>query len=107
MADAASYFYALPALPPGTLEEQVPSASRGALAELAQSFATLPWTRESLAAEVKATAARHGLKAGQVMMPLRWLVAGTGHTPAIDAVLTLLGPDTTIKRLKSGLQKLG
>jgi glutamyl-tRNA synthetase len=107
MADAASYFYALPELPLGTLEEQVPGASRGALGELARAFSAMPWTRESLAAEIKATAARHGLKAGQVMMPLRWLVAGTGHTPAIDAVLVLLGADTTIERVQSGLQKLG
>jgi glutamyl-tRNA synthetase len=106
MADAAGYFYALPEVSAQALAEQVPAASRGALAELAQSFATLPWTRESLAAELKATAARHGLKAGQVMMPLRWLVAGTGHTPAIDAVLELLGRTTTRARLSVGLERL-
>ena len=51
------------------------------------------WTRESLGAAMKAAAARHGLKPGAVMMAMRVLVCGTRETPAIDAVLALLGRD--------------
>ena len=107
MAEAAGYFYALPDVSTEALAEQVPAASRVALSELQQAFGKLDWTRENIAAEIKATAARHGLKAGQVMMPLRWLVAGTGHTPAIDAVLLLLGSEVTRARLADGLARLG
>ncbi|MEO8753768.1 MAG: glutamate--tRNA ligase, partial [Casimicrobiaceae bacterium] len=93
MADAAWYFYSTPAVDPDRVAEQLTPANRAALAELHGEFATLPWTREALAAAIKAAAARHALKPGQVMMPLRFLVAGTPTTPAIDAVLGLLGRD--------------
>ena len=61
------------------------------------------WTRESIAALLKETAARHGLKSPQVMMPLRVLAAGTTQTPAIDAVLALLGRDEVRARIATGL----
>ena len=37
------------------------------------------------------------------MMPLRLLVAGTPQTPAIDAVLALLGRDAVRARMTNGL----
>jgi len=37
------------------------------------------------------------------MMPLRVLVAGTASTPAIDAVLALVGRERTVVRLARGL----
>jgi glutamyl-tRNA synthetase len=40
------------------------------------------------------------------MMPLRFLVCGTSQTPAIDAVLALLGREVTRTRLDAGLQAL-
>ena len=66
-------------------------------------FAALQWTRESILPAIKGAASRHGLKAPQIMMALRMLVAGTRETPAIDAVLALLGRDTTRLRMQSGL----
>ena len=48
---------------------------------------------------LKSTAAKHGLKPPQVMMALRVLVAGTPQTPAIDAVLALLGRETVRARI--------
>ena len=71
--------------------------------ELHAEFATLDWTREALMAALKAAAARHGLKPPQVMMALRLLVAGTTSTPAIDAVLALLGRDAARARMAGGL----
>jgi glutamyl-tRNA synthetase len=56
------------------------------------------WQRRS-----RAAASRHAIKPAQVMMPLRLLVAGTPSTPAIDAVLALLGRDTTRSRMAAGL----
>jgi glutamyl-tRNA synthetase len=103
MADAAWYFYSTPLIPPEPLAEQITPANRAALLELHGEFATLAWTREALVAAIKAAAARHGLKPAQIMMPLRLLVAGTPSTPAIDAVLALLGRDTTRARMASGL----
>ena len=56
---------------------------------------------------MKAAAARHNLKPGEVMMAMRAQVCGTRETPAIDAVLTLLGRETVVARLASGLGSSG
>jgi glutamyl-tRNA synthetase len=85
------------------LAEQLTDTNRAALGELHREFATIPWQRESLGATIKATAARHQLKPAQVMMPLRAIVAGTLKTPAIDAVLELVGRDATRARMSKGL----
>ena len=44
-----------------------------------------------------------GLKPAQIMMAVRALVTGQAQTPAIDAILALLGRDTTRERMKAGL----
>ena len=104
MADAAHYFYAAPKVAPEKLAEQLTAANRPALLELHGEFATVEWTREALMAALKGAASRHGLKPPQVMMALRLLVAGTTSTPAIDAVLALLGRDATRARMAGGLR---
>jgi glutamyl-tRNA synthetase len=103
MADAAHYFYATPHPSAAQVAAQVDAASRVALLELEAEFATIDWTREALLPAIKAIASRHGLKPPQIMMPLRMLVAGTPQTPAIDAVLALLGRDTVRSRMASAL----
>jgi len=103
MADAAHYFYATPNPSAEQMVEQLNASNRGALGELAGEFQTLAWERAAIAGAIKAAAARHGLKPAQVMMPLRLLVAGTTSTPAIDAVLALVGRERTIQRLTHGL----
>ena len=103
MAAAARYFYEAPSLDPALIAGQNTEASRAALVELHGEFATVAWEREALGATIKSAAARHGLKPAQVMMPLRALVAGTLKTPAIDAVLELVGRDATRARMAHGL----
>ena len=103
MADAASYFYATPAVVPEKLAEHLNALNRPALVLLEHEFATVVWTREAILAALKSNATRHGLKPPQLMMPLRVLVAGTASTPAIDAVLALLGRDTVRARMVAGL----
>jgi len=99
MADAAHYFYATPQPAAERLAEYVNDTNRPALSELAAEFETVTWTREALGAAMKAAAARHGLKPAQVMMAMRVLVCGTRETPAIDAVLAVLGRDAVRARL--------
>ena len=104
MADAAHYFYS-PVNPPPTLAaELVGEPVRVALSGLAARLNDVDWTREALGAAIKAEAATHGLKPGQVMMAMRVLVCGTRETPAIDAVLALLGRERTLARLAANLQ---
>jgi glutamyl-tRNA synthetase len=103
MADAAHYFYAAPSVPPEKLAEQVTAANRTALVELYSEFGSLDWTREALMPALKAAATRHGLKPPPIMMALRMLVAGGTSTPAIDAVLALLGREQVRARMARGL----
>jgi len=103
MAEAARYFYA-PVQPDASLIAQhVNETNRPALREILDATGSHGWTREAIASLIKSTAAKHGLKAPQLMMPLRVLVAGTPQTPAIDAVLALLGRDTARERIAAGL----
>jgi glutamyl-tRNA synthetase len=103
MAQAARYFYRAPQPAADLVAQHVTPATRPALADLGAGLATADWTREAIGALVKATAARHGLKPPQLMMALRTLVAGTAQTPAIDAVLALVGRDEARERLAAGL----
>ncbi|HEY3460050.1 MAG TPA: glutamate--tRNA ligase [Casimicrobiaceae bacterium] len=103
MAEAAHYFYRAPSVDRVMLGGQLNDANRDALAELHEAFGTIAWERDAIGATIKAAASRHALKAPQVMMPLRALVAGSLKTPAIDAVLELVGRDATRERMARGL----
>src|SRR5262249_36609934 len=103
MAEAARYFYREMPAPEDLKAQHLNEANREALRELGQEFAALPWERERILASIKQVTAQHKLKAPQVMMPLRVLVAGTASTPAIDAVLALVGRERTLARLTRGL----
>jgi glutamyl-tRNA synthetase len=103
MAEMARYFYYDVTAPDALRAQHLDERNRGALAELQREFATLPWERDRIAAAIKDSSARHKLKAAQVMMPLRVLVAGSASTPAIDAVLALVGRERTVERLARGL----
>jgi glutamyl-tRNA synthetase len=100
MADAARYFYARIEPDASLVAQHATAATRPALSEVADAMRSVDWTRESIAALLKAAAAKHGLKPPQVMMAMRALVAGTTQTPAIDAVLALLGREVVLARLR-------
>jgi glutamyl-tRNA synthetase len=102
MAAAARYFYGAPPAAHELVAQHVPEVVRPALAELHEAFATLDWTKEAIGAAIKATATKHGLKPPQLMMALRALVCGTAQTPAIDAVLALVGRDAARDRMSAG-----
>jgi glutamyl-tRNA synthetase len=105
MAEMARYFYAEVNVPDALKATHLDAGSRAALATLQGELAQVAWERGPIAAAIKNAAAAHQLKPPQVMMPLRVLVAGTASTPAIDAVLMLLGRERTLERLARGLAK--
>ncbi len=107
MAKAAHYFFVAPELSRELLEAQIPAAAEPALEELPDALGLITeWNKAAIHAVLTQVAAKQGLKAGQVMMPVRVLVTGQTQTPAIDAVMELLGQDETIRRLEAGLQSL-
>ncbi|MDA8416075.1 MAG: glutamate--tRNA ligase [Betaproteobacteria bacterium] len=100
LADATGYFYRDPTpLLDNTLEASVIAALRTCL----EQFREVSWTPDSLSSVVKATAAQHGLKMGQLGMPLRACLCGTTHTPSLDLTLHLIGREAVIRRLEQAL----
>ncbi|MDE2343637.1 MAG: glutamate--tRNA ligase [Betaproteobacteria bacterium] len=99
IADAAVYFYRPLHASPELRAQHLTEASRPALRTLAQKLADVSWDVTSIGALLKAVAAEHGLKMGQVGMPVRVAVCGTTQTPSLDATLQLMGRDTVVARL--------
>ncbi|WP_186150398.1 glutamate--tRNA ligase [Burkholderia gladioli] len=99
IVDGAAMFYRVPAPDAEELAQRVTDAIKPALAGLAEALKTAEWSKEGIAAALKATLAEHGLKMPQLAMPVRLLVVGTTHTPSLDAVLALLDRNVVISRL--------
>jgi glutamyl-tRNA synthetase len=103
LADAAVYFFR-PLDPPEELKAQFFTAeTRPAILALREKLAQIEWESHALHDAIKAAAVAHGLKLPKVAMPLRVMVTGEAQTPAINAVLELLGREETLKRIDSRL----
>ena len=81
------------------LQAHVSDAVRPAIRALREQLTTLEWTKEAIAAAIKATLAAHGLKMPQFAPALRVLVCGRAQTPSIDAVLALFTRESVLERL--------
>ncbi len=103
IAENAAMFYRTPAPDAEALAQHVTDAVRPALGDLAAALKTVEWTKEAIAAALKATLGAHKLKMPQLAMPVRLLVAGTTHTPSIDMVLMLFGRDVVVGRIEKAL----
>ena len=104
LAEAATLFYVDGEPTAELLEQHLTEQTRPALRMLQARFTESPtWDRAGLSAAMKAVLASSGLKMGQLAMPLRVLVVGRTQTPAIDALLELLGRETVIARLSRHL----
>ncbi|MGE8588649.1 glutamate--tRNA ligase [Alcaligenes sp. WGS1538] len=74
--------------------------ARVLLRDFAAKAAALPqWNTESLAALIKQVLADHDVKMPKLGIPLRVAVTGQKQTPAVDAVLALIGRDKVLGRL--------
>jgi glutamyl-tRNA synthetase len=81
------------------LATHLTDAARPAIRALRDQFASIEWSKESIAAAMKAALAAHGLKMPQLAPALRVLVCGRAQTPSIDAVLALFPRDRVLERL--------
>ncbi len=100
IAANAAMFYREPLPEPGALTQYLTDTVRPALADLTVALQQAEWTKEGIAAAFKATLGAHQLKMPQLAMPVRLLVAGTTHTPSIDAVLALFPQDIVLRRIQ-------
>jgi glutamyl-tRNA synthetase len=83
--------------------QHLTETARLALADFAKQAETIDWNRVEIAALIKSLLATHGLKMPQLAIPLRVAVAGTTQTPAIDAVLEILGKQTVLTRIATAV----
>jgi len=81
------------------LEQHLTETARVALTSLRDRFKDIEWNKAALSAAIKETMAQHSLKMPQVAIPLRVATLGVAQTPAIDAVLEVLGRERVLARM--------
>ena len=100
LADAAHMFYVEPHPRAEDLAQHLADAAKPALAALADALAGCEWTKEAIAAALKAVLAAHGLKMPQLAIPARLKVFGVTQTPSVDACLALMPREVVVARLR-------
>jgi glutamyl-tRNA synthetase len=106
MACKAMYFYEAPNFSPQLLDLHLPDVAKPAVTALVESLKTIAWIKADIGAAIKAEVTAHSLKMPQLMMPLRIMLTGETQTPAVDAIVELLGRDEAIARLTSGMANI-
>lgn len=101
LAESALLFCSAFTPAPEELQAEVlTEPARILLRAFAKEAAVLPrWDRESLDALIKGLLATHEVKMPKLGIPLRVAITGQKQTPAVDAVLAILGRDTVLGRL--------
>lgn len=99
VAASAVMFYQTPAPEADALAQHLTEAVKPAVAALRDALRDIEWTRPAISAAIKSVLAAHTIKMPVLAMPVRLLVAGTTHTPSIDAVLELFGKERVLSRL--------
>ena len=100
LAEGAMLFCAPASEPSAELVAQhLGDESRTYLRDFAERAKATDWTREAISALIKEVLATHSIKMPKLAIPLRVAVTGQAQTPAIDAVLTILGKDVVLERL--------
>ena len=103
LAAAAVYFYRPLEAHEDLRKQHLTIDVKPALEDFTTQLKTLEWTRASLSALIKEICATYTLKMPQVAMPLRVMITGATQTPAVDAVIALIGRDEVIRRLRTHL----
>lgn len=102
LADAAMLFCGSASQPDAELvAKHITPEAKQAVLDFWRKTDTIAWTSQEIGATIKTVLGEHGLKMPQLAIPLRLIVAGTPQTPAIDAVLALLGRDHVGQRLRA------
>ena len=102
LADDAMLFcgtFDASATPPELIAQHLTDVTRPILRDFAAEAAQIEWSKENISALMKPLLAKHGVKMPLLGIPLRVAVTGRAQTPAIDAVLALLGKDVVLARL--------
>ncbi len=101
LADWAAVFYADVQPAESEVAQHVTDVIRPALTLLADKLTVCAWDKASIAAAIKEVLVACTLKMPHLAMPVRVLVAGSAHTPSLDAMLELFNREKVVERLKA------
>jgi len=100
IADGAKLFYApAPQHSAEQIAAHIPAAIKPALKDLKRAIEGCEASKEAYAAVIKTILAEHQIKMPALAMPLRFALFATTQTPAIDAVMALMGWEACTERL--------
>jgi glutamyl-tRNA synthetase len=99
LADAVEVFYSHVTPNPELLAQHLADDARPALADFAAGIASVAWEIPAINALIKESVTKHGLKMPKLAMPLRVILTGQAQTPAVDAVIGLIGRDKVVATL--------
>ena len=103
LADAVHPFFVAPRPTAEVSAQHLTEPALKGLAALRERFSACAWQAVELGQTVKQTAAECGLKMPQLAIPLRVALLGMPQSPAIDAVLEVMGRERVLTRLAAVL----
>ncbi|MDO8934257.1 MAG: glutamate--tRNA ligase [Rhodocyclaceae bacterium] len=99
LADAAEAFVVDVHASAETITAHLTDAARAALKSLRARLAVAEWQKPALSLAIKETCTELGMKMPQVAIPLRVALLGQPQSPAIDAVIEVLGRERVLARV--------
>lgn len=101
IVEGAKLFYQdRPQLSEQQIQENIPENVRPAIAEFREALKTQEaQSKEQVGALLKTILTQHNLKMPALAMPIRYALFATTQTPALDAVIAVLGKEEVIERL--------
>ncbi len=89
------------------VKKQTPEDAKAALEVARDVLASQEdWSHDALEALLRATADAKGIKAGDILWPVRVALTGLPASPSTFEVLDILGKDESLKRIVSAINKL-
>jgi glutamyl-tRNA synthetase len=102
LAESAAFLAHSPTLPMDAKAQALLTPDiRAMLGRLAETLGRTDFSVSAVDAALRAFAEQHGRKLGQVAQPLRAALTGSTVSPGIDAVVSALGRDETLSRLRA------
>jgi glutamyl-tRNA synthetase len=101
IVEGAKLFYQdRPQLSAQQIQENIPENVRPAIAEFREALKSQEaQSKEQVGALLKTILTQHNLKMPALAMPIRYALFATTQTPALDAVIAVLGKEEVIERL--------
>lgn len=105
LAGAIKFFYGKPLIDQGAYEKHVTPDVIPILKAMTDALSEIVWDAESIHGVIDATAKNNALKFPKIAMPLRVMLTGEAQSPSIDTVMSLLGKNEVLSRMKAALSQ--